>query len=188
MTTCPNCGTDVRDDAAACDVCGHDLAGTAGGSRAATGQDAGATPSPPPPPGAPGAPAAPGAWSGPTGPPAAHPSGLPSDVRNWGMAAHLSSFVGVFVGGVAAFVGPLAIWLLKREEHPFIEHHAKEALNFNLSILLYGVVSGLLVLVLVGIPLLVAVVVVYVVFTIIAAVKAANGEGYRYPLTIRFVK
>lgn len=106
-------------------------------------------------------------------------------MRNWGLAAHLSAFLGAWVA--LAFVGPLVVWMLKRDEHPFVGEHAREALNFNLSVLLYGAVSGLLALLLVGLPLLLAVVIGWVVLTVVAAVKASNGEHYRYPLTIRFV-
>jgi uncharacterized protein len=125
----------------------------------------------------------------------AHPSGLSSEVRNWGLAAHLSAYVGAWVA--LAFLGPLVVWLLKRDEHPFIDHHAKEALNFNLSFLLYGVVGGIIALPLglitLGIGLIPIViigavlVVAWLILPIIAAIKAANGEGYRYPFTIRFV-
>jgi uncharacterized Tic20 family protein len=110
---------------------------------------------------------------------------LSSENRNWAMAAHLSAFVGAWVA--LAFVGPLVVWLIKRDEHPFVEQHAREALNFNLTLLIYIVVAGILALVLIGIPLLIAIGITWLVLTIIAAVRAANGEPYRYPLTIRFV-
>ncbi|MGH9051832.1 MAG: DUF4870 domain-containing protein, partial [Acidimicrobiia bacterium] len=86
-----------------------------------------------------------------------------------------------------AFVGPLVIWLVKREEHPFIALHAKEALNFNISVLIYAAVAFVLAFVLIGIPLLVAIGVGWLVLTVVAAVKASGGQPYRYPLTIRFL-
>jgi uncharacterized Tic20 family protein len=110
---------------------------------------------------------------------------LPGEVRNWAMAAHLSAFLGAWVA--LAFVGPLVIWLVKREEHPFIAMHAKEALNFNLSVLIYAAVGFILAFLLIGIPLLVVIGVVWLVLTVVAAVKASAGQPYRYPLTIRFV-
>jgi uncharacterized Tic20 family protein len=76
---------------------------------------------------------------------------------------------------------------MKRDEHPFVAMHAREALNFNLSVLLYIVVAGLLSLLLIGIPLLIAVGIAWFVLTIVAAVKASNGEEYHYPFAIRFV-
>ena len=166
-TTCPNCGGAV-DEHSTCPVCGTDV-------PAATSATGSSRPSPPPPP--PPSPAA--------RPPSDHPSGLPGDVRNLGMAAHLSAFLGAWVA--LAFVGPLVMWLVKREEHPFIAHHALEALNFNLSVLLYGAVAGVASFFLIGIPFLIAIGIGWLVLTIVAAVKASNGEGYRYPMTIRFV-
>lgn len=120
---------------------------------------------------------------------------LTSEERGWGAAAHLSAFVGAWI--FLAFLGPLVVWLLGRERHPFIDHHAKEALNFNLTFLLIGVVGGIVAFVGVVVTLgfgLLAVLpaaailgLVWIILPIIAAVKAWDGEGYRYPLTIRFV-
>ncbi len=169
-TTCPTCGAEVTEGRTTCQVCGADVP---------SGATSGSTPPPPSAPGTPGPPSA-----GPGAAPA-HPSALTSEVRNWGMAAHLSAFLGAWVA--LAFVGPLVIWLIKREEHPFIEHHAKEALNFNISVLIYGAISAVLIIVGIGILMLLAVGISWIVLTILAAVKAANGEGYRYPMTIRFV-
>lgn len=198
-TTCPTCGADVPEGFAQCQVCGADVASTPGADATPdagsavdptppeTGESAGSIPPPPgsvpPPP--PGGGSYGGGTYGGSGYGGSTAPALPSEVRNWGMAAHLSAFLGAWAA--LAFVGPLVVWLLKREEHPFIEHHAKEALNFNLSVLLYGAVGLVLAFLLVGIPLLIALGIAWVVFTIIAAVKASNGEGYRYPMTIRFI-
>jgi uncharacterized protein len=92
------------------------------------------------------------------------------------------------------------VWLFKRDEHPFTDHHAKESLNFQLTVLLvlvlsvalaipaliFGVLTLGIGLVLLGVLAVVAAV-AWVVLPIIGAVKASNGEGYRYPLTIRFI-
>lgn len=115
----------------------------------------------------------------------ASPDRLPDQVRHWALAAHLSAFLGAWFA--LAFLGPLVVWLVKREDHPFIATHAREALNFNLSVLIYGIVAGFLSLLLIGIPILIAIGIAWIVLTIIAAVKAENGEGFRYPLTIRFI-
>ncbi|MBV9462903.1 MAG: DUF4870 domain-containing protein [Verrucomicrobiae bacterium] len=103
------------------------------------------------------------------------------------MWAHLSTMAGFFLP-LANFVGPLAIWLSKRRESPFIEEHAREALNFQISIFIYAIVSALLCLVLIGILLLLAVGVLALAAPVIAAIKANEGVTYRYPLTIRFVR
>ncbi len=109
------------------------------------------------------------------------------------MFAHLSALLGSFVGGLS-FLGPMIIYLVKKDEHPFIAEHSREALNFNLSALLYFVIAGfatfILVFVIIGlllIPVLIGMAIAWVVFVILAAIKANGGEPYRYPLTIRFV-
>lgn len=107
------------------------------------------------------------------------------------MLTHLSAFAGALVA--LAFVGPLVMWLIRREEHPFIDHHGTEALNFNLSMLLYGVIAVVAVVVTLGIgvvvvgPLALVFFLAWVIAPIVGAVKANQGEGFRYPLTIRFV-
>ncbi len=109
---------------------------------------------------------------------------LTSDVRNWGTLSHLSGFV-TFIG-IPSLVGPLVMWLLRRDGG-FAEHHAKEALNFNISFIIYGILAGLSILLLVGFILLPAVLITWFVLTIKAAIAASNGEYYRYPMTMRFV-
>ena len=86
-----------------------------------------------------------------------------------------------------AFLVPLVIMLTKGKESPFVRRHAVESLNFQISVLIYAAVSAVLVLVLIGIALLLALAVFYVVVVVLATVKAANGQEYRYPLTLRLV-
>ena len=126
-------------------------------------------------------------------------SGIAADQRQWAMFAHLSALLGGLItagwaGGVGCFLGPLVIWLMKRETMPFVGDQAKEALNFNIT-----VAGIMLILFLVGIftfgigflltvPLMVIVALVSLVFIIIAAIKANDGVAYRYPFAIRLVK
>src|SRR5690625_432615 len=70
-----------------------------------------------------------------------HPSGLPSEVRNWGLAAHLGALGLGLISLVLGFVAPLVVWTTKRDDHPFIDHHAKESLNFQLTVLAAMVAS-----------------------------------------------
>ncbi|MCL1600430.1 MAG: DUF4870 domain-containing protein [Actinomycetia bacterium] len=112
----------------------------------------------------------------------ADPQDVPSDSRGWAVAAHVSPLVGIYV------LGALFIWLIKRDEDSFVEFHSREALNFQLSMLIYGLISALLIIVFVGIVLLFAVGIFSFVMAIIAGIKAASGELYRYPLTMRMVK
>lgn len=126
----------------------------------------------------------PGGGAAPPPPPL---GGAPSATsRNWAVVAHLSAFV-VFLGVPLPFLGPLIVWLVRRDTDPWAAEHGREALNFNLTAMIALLASGLSILLLVGIVLLPAVAIVWVVFIIIAAVKASSGERYRYPLTIRFV-
>lgn len=122
----------------------------------------------------------------PTPQPTAERKGPSHDEKNWAMACHLSALAG-YLTFFGFFVGPLIVWLVKKDEYPLVDDQGKESLNFELSILLYYVISGLLVFVLIGIPLLIAVAVFQLVEIIVASVKAKDGELFRYPLTIRFV-
>lgn len=117
---------------------------------------------------------------------------IPPQSRQWALAAHLSGLVGL-LSGVFGFVGPLVVYFARAED-PWVRREAAEALNFQLSALLYGIIGGLitivLLFVLVGfllIPLWIAAAIAWVVVTVVAAVKASRGEPYRYPLTIRFI-
>ena len=112
------------------------------------------------------------------------------DARMWAMWCHLSGLAGFLpiVPGIGCVIAPLIIWQMKKEEDPFVDENGKEALNFQISMLIYGVVAGLLIFACIGFVLLPAVVIFDIVFLIIAALKANKGENYRYPLTIRFVK
>lgn len=115
------------------------------------------------------------------------PAWLPeAEARNWAMAAHLSGLV--WLVGVPSFIGPLVVWLVKRNESPLVDEHGKEAVNFHLSLLVYFVASLVLALILVGFVGLVAVGLLGLICPILGAVKASNGETWRYPVTIRFVK
>ena len=109
--------------------------------------------------------------------------------RNWALIAHVSS-LSSFIG-IPGFIGPLVVWLAKKDELPFASEQAKEALNFQISLFIYGIICVVLVMTvigaLVGIPGLIALAVVEVVFTIIASIKAGEGEAYRYPMTIRLI-
>ncbi len=103
-----------------------------------------------------------------------------------GMLVHLLSFAGFFVP-FGNIIGPLILWLLKKDELPFVDHHGKESLNFQISIILYTVIAVILCLILIGFLILAAIPIFNLVMVIIAAVKANNGEEYSYPLRIRFI-
>ena len=113
--------------------------------------------------------------------------GTTKDDRTWGMLAHLSALSG-FVVPFGNILGPLVVWLAKRDGSAFVDDQGKEALNFQITVMIAAVVSGILVLVLVGILMLVVVGVAWLVLSIVAGVKANEGQRYRYPLTLRLVK
>jgi uncharacterized Tic20 family protein len=115
---------------------------------------------------------------------------LSKDVRMWAMFSHLAGLAGFIIPVIlSGIIAPLIIWQIKKDEHPFLDENGKEALNFQISIGIYEFVSVLLIFVFcIGAVLLPAVAIFDLVLMIIAAVKANNGESYRYPLTIRFIK
>ncbi|MFD2932647.1 DUF4870 domain-containing protein [Spirosoma flavum] len=110
-----------------------------------------------------------------------------SDARMWAMLAHLSAIPGSFVL-IGSVVAPLIIWQIQKEKSAYVDYHGKEAVNFQITMAIAAAISFLLMILVIGVFLLFVVGVVWLVFTIIAAVKANNGEYYRYPLTIRFIK
>ncbi|TLS38156.1 DUF4870 domain-containing protein [Pseudalkalibacillus caeni] len=114
-------------------------------------------------------------------------SNLTQEEKTWGMLSHLTAFAG-FLIPFGNILGPLIIWLMKKETMPFVDEQGKESLNFQISMMIYGIVSGILVFIIVGFLLLAVVAVLEIVLVIMASVKANNGESYRYPLTIRFIK
>ena len=107
---------------------------------------------------------------------------LPSqDSRNMAMLCHL-------LGLLTCFVGPLILWLIKKDEDEFVNCQGKEALNFQITVLLASIVSGLLTMVCIGFVLAIVVGVADLVFSIMACVKSSKGEDYRYPVALRLIK
>lgn len=118
--------------------------------------------------------------------------GVPSgDSRSLAAIAHLSSFVAF--AGVPSFIGPLAVWLLQKDRDPFVAGEAREALNFNLSLLLYVAVAIVAMIFTLGLGLIIIIPVALVaapawlVVTALAAARAADGQPFHYPATIRMI-
>ncbi len=107
-------------------------------------------------------------------------TGPTQDERNLAMLSHL---LGIFTG----FIGALVIWLIKKEESAFIAEHAKEALNFQITIGIAFVVGWVLSFVLIGFLLIPLVYIANFIFCIVAAVAASKGAAYQYPVAIRLV-
>lgn len=124
---------------------------------------------------------------------------ISAEQRQWAMFAHLSALVGgVITGGwafsVGCFIGPLIIWMIKKDTMPFVDDQAKEALNFNITVaIIFFVLWAVTFLTLfiggvLTVPLMVIVGIAWLVLTVIASIKANQGERYRYPFTLRLVK
>ncbi len=99
----------------------------------------------------------------------------------WSVLCHLSGFIG------APILIPLIVYLVMKDDSPFVRRHAREALNFHLSLLIYGLLCIPLVFIFVGVPLLIALWIASLVLAIVATIKAGDGKAYAYPLTIRLV-
>jgi uncharacterized Tic20 family protein len=114
--------------------------------------------------------------------------GLSQDTTKWAMLCHLSALVGLLGNGIGFLIGPLIVWLIKKDQDPFIDEQGKEAVNFQITMFIGFIIAVVLSLALIGIPLLILLGIVEIVLPIIAAIKAGNGEHYRYPVAIRFLK
>ncbi|MGM0375845.1 MAG: DUF4870 domain-containing protein [Bacteroidota bacterium] len=112
---------------------------------------------------------------------------MTADEKNWGMYCHLAGFAGLLIpfGNV---LGPLLIWILKKEKYPFVEVEGKEALNFQITVSIAGIIAGLLSVVLIGIPLLIAIGILAIIFMIKAVMETNEGRPYRYPFNLRLIQ
>src|ERR1041385_1602805 len=122
-----------------------------------------------------------------TPPPPIPTSSTSSEIRNWCVLCHASALAGLFFHFFGHLLGPLIVWLVKRADSPEIDAAGKESLNFQISMLIYDIIAGILCLVLIGIPILIALWILNTAFVIIASVKTSQGEVFRYPFTIRLV-
>jgi uncharacterized Tic20 family protein len=107
--------------------------------------------------------------------------------RTWGMLAHLSALAGLVIPLIGNVLGPLLVTIARSDQSAFVAAHAKEALNFNISVTLAALLCTLLMLVFVGFLLGSALFIAWLVMTLIAAIKASEGAAYRYPFSLRLV-
>ncbi|MGE8218627.1 MULTISPECIES: DUF4870 domain-containing protein [Stenotrophomonas] len=114
-------------------------------------------------------------------------NGVSAEEKQWGMFAHLAALAGIVIP-LGNLLGPLIVWLVKKDTMPFVADQGKEALNFNITVFIAAFVSGILTLVLIGFLLLIVVGIAWLVLTIMAALAANKGEAYRYPFTLRLIK
>ncbi|WP_394204274.1 DUF4870 domain-containing protein [Shewanella waksmanii] len=112
---------------------------------------------------------------------------LSKDDKNMGVAVHLASFSGYLIP-FGSILGPLIVWLMKRDEIAFVDTCGRNCINFKLSVVVYAFIAAILMFVGIGFILLGVLAIADIVLTIIAAMKASEGESYQYPLTIKFLK
>jgi uncharacterized Tic20 family protein len=111
-----------------------------------------------------------------------------SEQRTWAMICHLSAFAFPVCPPVGHLLGPLLVWLLKRDEFPLVDDQGRESLNFQITMTIFYFAGLLLLLTGIGFPLLVALMAFDIVATIIAAARASQGVRFRYLFAIRFLK
>ena len=111
---------------------------------------------------------------------------ISKEERNWAMLAHLSGLLAfaTLIGGV---LGPLVMWMIRKDDMNFAADQAKEALNFQITVFVAGLIAGVMCLILIGFALLGILVIVDLILMIIAAVKASEGVSYRYPFNLRLI-
>src|SRR3546814_855892 len=116
-----------------------------------------------------------------------------ADQRTWGMFCHLAALSVLFTG-IGFVLGPLVVWLLKRDDMPFVDDQGKDALNFNITVFIVCVALWVFALVTLGlglvvvVPLWIVIGLVWLIVTIVAAIKANEGEYYRYPFALRLIR
>ncbi|PJE44207.1 MAG: DUF4870 domain-containing protein [Pseudomonas sp.] len=109
------------------------------------------------------------------------------EARQWAMFCHFAAFLGLVIP-FGNLLGPLIVWQIKKDLDPFVDAQGKEALNFQISVALAALLCFLLMVVVIGFPLLLLVSIAALVLTIIAGIKANEGQAYRYPFVWRLVK
>jgi len=106
----------------------------------------------------------------------------------WTVLCHASALAGFFVPWAGHILGPLIVWLAKRGDAPEIDEQGKESLNFQISMLIYNLIAGVLCLILIGFVILGILHILNLVLVIVASIQASEGKLYRYPITIRLIK
>jgi len=109
------------------------------------------------------------------------------DTRTWSMLCHLAALIG-YVFPFGNIMGPLIVWLIKKDDSAEVDRQGRKALNFQITWTIYLVASAILILLVIGLILLPAIGLAMLILVIVAAVKVNNGDDFKYPLTIKFLK
>ncbi len=117
------------------------------------------------------------------------PLGMPSrEDRTWGMLCHISAVAGFLAPCILNIVAPLVIWLMKREDSPFVNDQGREAVNFNITVSICTAICFVLAWIIIGIPLLFILGITWFILVLIATLRANDGVAYRYPFCLRLIK
>lgn len=108
--------------------------------------------------------------------------------RQWATIIHLSPLVGLLGNGIGFVLAPLILWLIKRNDHPFIDDQGKEAVNFQITMSIATLAGALLLVIGIGFIIIAVAVALATIFPILAAIKSSDGVAYRFPFSIRFIK
>ena len=109
------------------------------------------------------------------------PQEVSQNAKNMALLCHLLGFF-------TCFIGPLIVWLIKKDDDPYIDQQGKEALNFQITVTIASIAGGILSVVCIGLLLLAAVGILDIIFVIMACVASSKGQAYRYPVSIRLIK
>ena len=112
---------------------------------------------------------------------------IPKEERQWAAFAHLAGLFMLIIPPLGGILGPMIIWIMKKDDMPFVREQGREAINFQITMLLAMLVSGALILVLVGLVLLPLVILTDLVLIIVATLSASDGGAYRYPFSLRLI-
>ncbi|MBN1352032.1 DUF4870 domain-containing protein [candidate division KSB1 bacterium] len=107
--------------------------------------------------------------------------------RNWAMLSHLAALTGLVGIPFGNIIGPLIVWLIKKDEFPYVDEQAKESLNFQISMTIYSLISMMLIFIIIGIFCFFGLLIANLALVIIATVKANAGEHFHYPFSIKFI-
>ncbi|MBI9075259.1 MAG: DUF4870 domain-containing protein [Desulfatibacillum sp.] len=117
------------------------------------------------------------------------PTDIDQTTCRWAALCHAGGLAGlIFLPSIGNILVPLIVWILKKDDHPFIDQEGKEALNFQISVTIYAWITAALCFVLIGFVIIPVLGIFVIVVCILATVKAVDGKGYHYPLTIRLIK
>ncbi len=108
--------------------------------------------------------------------------------RQWGMFTHLAALAGLVGIPFGNIIGPLIIYMIKKDEFEFVSEQGKNVLNFQISWSIIFIISAILMIVVVGLFLLIGFGIAWLVFVILGTIAANKGESYKYPLTYQFIK